>query len=83
MSGNISSPPQSFRRAPNIVAINDDAALYLALAEAIWGAAVGLSPAAESMLRRGLEERFGSLFASRVDDALDELIRLATEPRAA
>lgn len=83
MSRSVSSPPLSRHQASNIVAINDDAALYLTLAEAIHGAAVGLSPAAQAMLRRGLKERFGSLFAARGDDAVDELLRLATAPRAA
>ncbi|MDH3299638.1 MAG: hypothetical protein OES24_03940 [Acidimicrobiia bacterium] len=83
MSRIVSSPPRSVRGAPNVVAINDDAALYLALADAIHGAAVGMSPAAQTLLRRGLKERFGSLFESRGDQAVDELLRLATEPRAA
>lgn len=83
MSRSISPPPRSVHRASNIVAINDEAALYLALVETIQGAAVGLSPAAQSMLRSGLKERFGPIFATRGDDAVDELIRLATEPRAA
>ena len=77
MSRSVSSPPRSVHRAPNIVAINDDAALYLVLADAIHGAAVGLSPAAQTMLRRGLKERFASIFEPRGDDAVDELIRAA------
>ena len=83
MSRKVSSPPRSAPRASNVVAINDDAALYLTLAEAIHGAAVGLSPAAQTMLRRGLKERFGAIFEPWGDNAVDELIRLATEPRAA
>ena len=84
MSSAVSSPPP---KAPhpgsNVIAINDDAALYLALAETIQGAAVGLSPAAQDLLRRGLRDRFGSIIGTGGDDAVDELIRLATEPRAA
>ncbi len=83
MSGSISSPPSSVQGAPAVVAINDAGALYLALAEAIHGAAVGMSPAAQTLLRRGLQERFGTLFESRGDDAVDELLRLATAHRAA
>ncbi len=83
MSGTVSPPPGSACRASNVIAINDNAALYLILAEAIHGAAVGLSPAAQRMLRRGLKDRFGFIVASRGEDAIDELLRLATEPRAA
>lgn len=83
MSGTVSSPPSSAGLASKVVAINDDAALYLVLAESIHGAAVGLSPVAQGMLRRGLRDRFGPIFASRGEDAIDELLRLATEPRAA
>lgn len=83
MSSTVSSPPRNTATGSNVVAINDDAALYLALAEAIRGAAVGLSPSAQQLLRRGLRDRFGSIFATRGADAVDELIRLANEPRAA
>lgn len=83
MSRSISSPPPSDHLAPNVVALNDAAALYLTLADAIHGAAVGMSPAAQTLLRRGLKERFGALFESRGDDAVDELLRLAVEHRAA
>lgn len=83
MSRSVSSPPPSDRQEPDVVAINDEAALYLALADAIHGTAVGLSPAAQLMLRHGLKERFGTLFEVGGDSAVDELIRLATEPRAA
>lgn len=83
MSRTVSPPPSKACRSSKVVAINDDAALYLILAEAIQGAAVGLSPAAQRMLRRGLKDRFGFLVASQGEDAIDELLRLATEPRAA
>ncbi len=83
MSRNLSSPPRSTGASPGVVAINDAAASYLALAEAIAGAAVGLSPEAQALLRRGLVERFGAVFNSRGDEAVDELLRLATRPKAA
>lgn len=83
MSGTISSPPPGVHGAPPVVAINDAGALYLALAEAIHGAAVGMSPAAQTLLRQGLQERFGTLFEPRSDDAVDELLRLATADEAA
>ncbi len=83
MSRKPSAPPTSARSASPVIAINEAAALYLTLADAIQGAAVGLSPAARCMLRRGLIDRFGPIVSVGGDEAVDELVRLATEPRAA
>ncbi len=83
MSRTVSSPPQGSHQSPNVIAINDDAASYLILAEAIQGAAVGLSAEAQEVLRRGLKDRFGPIFSARGEDAVDELLKLATEPKAA
>jgi len=66
-----------------VVAINDEAAVYLTLAERIQGAAVGLSPAGQTLLRDGLLQRFGQMFAEQRHEAVEELLRLANEPRAA
>ncbi|MDH3294453.1 MAG: hypothetical protein OER95_09060 [Acidimicrobiia bacterium] len=82
MSRKPPSPP-SEPSACLVVPLNDDAALYLALVDEITGAAVGLSAHGQALLRRGLVDRFGHLFAGRGDDAVDELIRLATLDRAA
>ena len=79
----VATVPAGQPAASSVVAINDDGAFYLALAQEIQGAAVGLSPDGQRLLRRGLVERFGELFAGRGDEAVDELLRLANAPRAA
>ena len=66
-----------------VVPLNDAAALYLALAEAIQGTAIGLSPEAQRLLRDGLWERFEPILAVGGRDAVDELLKLATDPRVA
>ena len=82
------SPQAQQRQGPTeslapVVALNDEAAAYLALASEIRGTAVDLSPAGRNLLRQGLAARFGPLLSSYGPDALDELVRLATEPTAA
>jgi len=66
-----------------VVALNEEATAYLALAAHIRGAAVDLSPAGRHMLREGLASRFGPILSTNGPDALDELLRLAIEPTAA
>jgi hypothetical protein len=87
MSRNVSSSPTAPRPDPadgrTVVPLNDHGAVYLTLVDEISGAAVGLSPHGRALLRRGLVERFGEVFAARADVVVDELVRLATEPHAA
>jgi len=66
----------------SVVPLNDHAALYLTLADEITGAAIGLSPRGQALLRAGLVERFGEIFSAG-DVAVDELLRLATGAQAA
>ena len=76
-----SSSPES--AAGIVVPLNDDAALYLALADSIAGTAVDMSPQARVMLRQGLVDRFGEIFGPRAEEAVEELLRLATTSKAA
>lgn len=66
-----------------VVPLNEDAELYLTLAHRIAGTAVGMSPHAQTLLRKGLVDRFGDIFGARPDEAADELLRLATTAQAA
>lgn len=67
---------------PNVVALNDSAALFMALAAEIRGTAVGLSPAGLELLRHGLEIRFGHLLDNADDSVFDQLVHLASTPAA-
>lgn len=68
-------------RLAAVVALNDAAAVYEALAERIRGSAVGWSDAALARLERGLLDRYGSLLGGH--HPVRRLVRLAAEPRAA
>lgn len=67
---------------PNVVALNESAALFMALAAEIRGTAVGLSPAGLALLRHGLEIRFGHLLNNTDDSVFDQLVQLASTPAA-
>lgn len=67
----------------DVVALNPEAEVFLALASQIRGAAVGWSPSAVSLLSDGLQNRFGELMGSNSEQAASSLIELATTPVAA
>ena len=67
---------------PNVVPLNESAALFMALAAEIRGTAVGLSPAGLELLRRGLEIRFGQLLKNADESVFDQLVALASTPAA-
>jgi len=64
-----------------VVALNDAAAVYEALAQQIRGSAVGWSDTALAQLERGLLDRYGSMLGGH--HAVRRLVRLAAKPRAA
>lgn len=77
-------PPASTEPSSGfVVPLNEDSAMYLTLADSIAGAAVDMSPETRALLRQGLVDRFGEIFGPRRDEAVDELIRLATSDQAA
>ncbi len=63
-----------------MVAINPEAELFLALAAKISGAAVGWNPRTVSLLREGIQQRFGNLFGPSQEQVASELIQLAVTP---
>jgi hypothetical protein len=64
-----------------VVALNDAAAVYEALAEQIRGSAVGWSDTALAQLERGLLDRYGPMLGGH--HPVRRLVRLAAKPRAA
>lgn len=64
-----------------VIALNDSAAVFAALAEGIRGSAVGWSPAALRRLEDGLSVRYGTMLGS--ERAVKHLMALARQSDAA
>ena len=79
--GRATRPEPGDRSAGVVVAINDAAAVYEALARRIRGSAVGWSDAALAQLELALLERYGPLIGGR--PPVRRLVRMAARPAAA
>lgn len=75
------APPEE---APaQVIALNDEAALYTVLAVRIRGRAAGWSPSAVHMLEAGLRQRFQAALGPQADAAIGRLMALACDQPAA